>query len=45
MSRYEVVFLAKRLGQNFALLYLNVSGCAIDAEGMAYLAPALGAHK
>jgi len=33
-----VVFLAKRVDLNHALLSLNLSGCAIDAEGMSFLA-------
>lgn len=45
LELYEVVFVAKRLGLNNALTSLNLSGCAIDAEGMDYLSKAIGTHK
>jgi hypothetical protein len=45
LELYEIVFLSKRLDLSFKLTDLNLSGCAIDADGMTHLAPSIGLHK
>lgn len=45
LELYEIIFVARRLDLNFSIRSLNLSGCAVDAEGSVFLAQSIGSHK